>query len=436
MGSVIHVDRNAEAAVLGAVLLKPELIHETILTEDSFYQEDLRMIFKNMLALREDGKPIDTINIIHRLTPTEVEFVGGTSVFLNLIQHAKTPEYFYAHEVVVRENEFLRDAQKIYTDMHLQSMLFREPKEYTANLHEALDKLESKLIQENTTESIVNMLEDYDEQIYQRQKNGEVPGMPIISDTFDRKVGGAKKQDFIILGARPSVGKTAFAVNISRRASDSPKVDAVLVISIEMKRQDILDRILSGECRIEGRNLENGWLTEDEWNKYTHGSIHLRKKNILINDRSHQTVENIAREIKSLKKQHKNIMVIIDYLQLIQTEAKFPTRREEVTYIARKLKQTARDNDCPVICISSLKRAEKRPAMSDLKESGDIEFAADLIILLHRDDYFEKTAENNSPVSMIEVIVDKNRKGWTGVHEMIYERNYSSFSELERRYSA
>lgn len=434
--SKTHVDRNAEAAVLGAILIKPELLEDTILTEESFYLEDLKLIFKTMLVLREQQKPIDPINIVHRMTNEQISTIGGTRVFLDLIQHAGTADYFLSHESIVRENEFLRDAEQIYSDMQLQSMEFNEPKEYTSHLQESLEKLESKIIRENTTESVGEMLEDYDETIFARQKNGQVPGYPIISDQFDRKVGGAKKQDLIIIGARPSVGKTAFAVNIARMAGGSTKVDAVEFISIEMKKHDILDRIISGHSRIEGRNLENGWLTTEEWDRYTHGSIFLRQNNILINDKSHQTVENIVREIKALKKKHKEIMVIIDYLQEIQTERKFQSRREEITYITRRLKQAARDNDCPVICISSLRRGDKRPTMADLKESGDIEFAADLIILLHRDDYFEKTAENNKTYSMMEIIVDKNRKGWTGVHEMIYERNLSNFLEMDRRTGA
>lgn len=431
-----HVDRDAEAAVLGAILIKPELLEDTILTEESFYLEDLQLIFKTMLDLREQQKPIDAINIVHRLSNEQISIIGGTRVFMDLIHHAGTADYFLSHESIVRENEFLRDAEQIYSDLQFQSMDFREPKEYTAHLQESLEKLESKIIRENTTESVGEMLEDYDETIFSRQKNGQVPGYPIISDQFDRKVGGAKKQDLIIIGARPSVGKTAFAVNIARMAGGSIKVDAVEFISIEMKKHDILDRIISGHSRIEGKNIENGYLTTEEWSRYTHGSIFLRQNNILINDKSHQTVENIVREIKALKKKHKEIMVIIDYLQEIQTERKFQSRREEITYITRRLKQAARDNDCPVICISSLRRGDKRPTMADLKESGDIEFAADLIILLHRDDYFEKTAENNKTYSTMEIIVDKNRKGWTGVHEMIYERNLSNFLEMDRRTSA
>ncbi|MEK4191745.1 DnaB-like helicase C-terminal domain-containing protein [Paenibacillus sp. FSL L8-0323] len=434
--SKTHVDRNAEAAVLGAILLKPELLEDTILTEDSFCLDDLKLIFKTMLHLREQQKPIDTINIVHCLSNEQISYIGGTRVFLDLVNHAGSPDYFSSHETIVRENEFLRDAEQIYSDINLESLKFNDPKEYTAHLQEAIEKLESKIIKENTTESVSEMLENYDETIFERQKNGHVPGYPIISDQFDRKVGGAKKQDLIIIGARPSVGKTAFAVNIARMAGGSIKVDAVEFISIEMKKHDILDRIISGHSRIEGRNLENGYLTTEEWSRYTHGSIFLRQNNILINDKTHQTVENIVREIKALKKKHKEIMVIIDYLQEIQTERKFQSRREEVTYITRRLKQAARDYDCPVICISSLKRGEKRPTMADLKESGDIEFAADLIILLHRDDYFEKTVENNTTYSVMEVIVDKNRKGWTGVHEMVYERNLSNFLEMDRRETA
>lgn len=432
--SKVHVDRNAEAAVLGAILINPELIQDTILTPESFYQDDLGMIFKVMLQLKEEKQCIDAITITHRFEEEELRYIGAPSVFTNLIDFAGTTEMFSAHQRVVKENEFLRDAQKIYGDLQLQSLIYNKPEEFINNLQQASERLESKLIKENTTDSVKNMLEGYDEEILERQKSGVVPGFPIISDPFDKKVGGAKKQDLIIIGARPSVGKTAFAVNVARRSSASEKVDAVLFISIEMKRKDILDRIISGHSRIEGKNIENGWLTDQEWEKYTYGTISLNNSNILINDKSSQTVENIVREIKDLRKNHENILVIIDYLQEIQSERKFPTRREEITYITRTLKQAARDNDCPVICISSLKRGEKRPSMSDLKESGDIEFAADLIILLHRDDYFEKTVENTSPISLIEIIVDKNRKGWTGVHEMIYERNLSNFIETERRY--
>lgn len=431
-----RIDRDAEAAVLGAILLKPELIDQTILTESSFYQEDLKLIFKTMLALRESGTPVDVINIVHLLGNENIARIGGFSAFTALTQHTVTSGHFPSHEKIVKENEFLRDADELYIEMQLQSHKFSSPKEYLSNLQESLETLEGKLLKENVRHNIDDTMDGYDDEVLERTKNGKTPGYPIISNAFDDKIGGAKKQDLIIIGARPSVGKTAFAVNVARNTAASSKVDAVLIISIEMKNTDIVDRIIAGHCRIEGKHMENGWLTSEEWQRYTHGSAFLRQSNILINDRSHQTVEDIAREIKAVKAEHENLLVIVDYLQEVQTERKFSSRREEVTHITRKLKQAARDNDCPVICISSLKRGNDRPTMADLKESGDIEFAADLIMLLHRDDYAEKTAENTKTYSLMEIIVDKNRKGWTGVHEMIYERNFSNFLEVERRYSA
>lgn len=427
-----HFNREAEASVIGAILIKPELIHETILTPESFYQDDLGLIFRKMLELKDKQQHIDAITLTHSMESEQLRYIDAPSVFPNLAEFAETADHFFAHERVIRENEFLRDAQQIYRDMSLQAMVYEKPNEYLNTLHEATEKLESKLIKENTTYSVSDLLEGYEDEILDRQKNGKVPGAPSISPGLDKKIGGCKKQDLIVIGARPSVGKTAFAIQVSRKASESTKIDAVLFISIEMKAKDILDRAISGHSRIEGRNIENGWLTDEEWTRYTMGSITLRQRNIFINDKSHQTVENIVREIKAFRKQYENILVIIDYLQEIQTERKLPNRREEITYITRTLKQAARDNDCPVICISSLKRSDKRPSMQDLKESGDIEFAADIIILLHREDHAEKTAENTSPVSMIEVIVDKNRKGWTGVHEMVYERNFNSFADTER----
>lgn len=267
-------------------------------------------------------------------------------------------------------------------------------------------------------------------------RKGEITGVPTGFIELDRMTAGFQKNDLIIVAARPSVGKTAFALNIAQNVATKTD-ETVAIFSLEMGAEQLVMRMLCAEGNIDSQNLRTGSLTDDDWKKLTMAMGSLSNANIFIDDTPGIKITDIRSKCRRLKQEHGLGLVIIDYLQLIQGSGRSSeNRQQEVSEISRSLKALAREMEVPVIALSQLSRGveqrqDKRPMMSDIRESGSIEQDADIVAFLYREDYYDKETENKN---IIEIIIAKQRNGPTGTIQLAFAKEYNKFVNLERRY--
>jgi replicative DNA helicase len=279
------------------------------------------------------------------------------------------------------------------------------------------------------------LVEAYDNIEKLANRQGDITGIPTGFTELDRMTAGFQRNDLIIVAARPSVGKTAFALNIAQNVAT--KTDEVVAIfSLEMGAEQLVMRMLSSEGNINAQNLRTGDLSDEDWKKLTMAMGSLSNAQIYIDDTPGIRIAEMRAKCRRLKQERGLGMILIDYLQLIQGDGKADNRQQEVSEISRSLKALARELEVPVIALSQLSRSveqrqDKRPMMSDIRESGSIEQDADIVAFLYRDDYYDKETENKN---IIEIIIAKQRNGPVGTVQLAFAKEYSKFVNLERRY--
>lgn len=267
-------------------------------------------------------------------------------------------------------------------------------------------------------------------------RKGDVTGIPTGFAELDRMTAGFQRNDLIIVGARPSVGKTAFALNIAQNVATKTE-ENVAIFSLEMGAEQLVMRMLCAEGNINAQNLRTGSLTDEDWRKLTMAMGSLSNAGIYIDDTPGVRIGEIRSKCRRLKQEHGLGMILIDYLQLIQGDGRSgDNRQQEVSEISRSLKALARELKVPVIALSQLSRGveqrqDKRPMMSDIRESGSIEQDADIVAFLYRDDYYDKESENKN---IIEIIIAKQRNGPVGTVSLAFVKEYNKFVNLERRF--
>lgn len=422
----------SEQAALGSILKEPELIYESILSPEYFYDGSHQIIFETMLQMRDEDKRIDAVTIVSRLG-AKIADVGGVQYLVNLTDSVPSVQQFYQYEMIIKEKYLLR------TGMESMKKLYNEtpaaPGELANELLSIAETIGDQVRSDRGFNKIRDGLMQHFEQLENKKYNGIAAGISTVGNALDKITGKWQKQSLNIIAARPSVGKTAFMLqNAVRTAKEGM---AVAIFSLEQPEMQLYDRMISAECSLDGECIRTGNLTDNDWTKYTIGIANLADLKIYIDDKPGRTVQEIRAAVRKLKKVHPELIVFIDYLQLIQGGKKFGSRTEEVGYISSSLKQMARENDCPVIALAQLSRSveqrqDKRPMMSDLRESGNIEQDADTITFLYRDDYYNQETEKKN---IIECIVAKNRNGAVGTAEMVNMRNFGRFVELERVYA-
>mgnify|MGYP001495044459 FL=1 len=430
----------AEQAVLGAIFLEPEslLVASEILTPEDFYRVSHQKIFACMLSLNEDGKAVDIVTVTDELqAENQLENVGGISYLTELAGAVPTAANIEYYARIVSEKALLRRLIKTATD------IARDGYEREDDVESLLAEAERKILEvsnRNRTgdfQSIRDILVktyDYIELLHSRK--GEVTGIPTGFSELDRMTAGFQKNDLIIVAARPSVGKTAFALNIATNVATKTDHN-VAIFSLEMGAEQLVMRMLSSVGNINSQNLRTGNLTDEDWKKLTMAMGTLSNSGIFIDDTPGIRVADIRAKCRRLKQEHGLGMVIIDYLQLIQGNRRnVENRQQEVSEISRSLKALARELEVPVIALSQLSRSveqrqDKRPMMSDIRESGSIEQDADIVAFLYRDDYYDKETENKN---IIEIIIAKQRNGPTGTIQLAFAKEFNKFVNLERRY--
>ncbi|BFH71233.1 replicative DNA helicase [Paenibacillus dendritiformis] len=425
------VNHEAEQFVLGSILKKAELLSECKLKVEDFYSAGHQVLYEAMLEMQENEWPIEPMSIVQHLGE-RITDVGGVSYLMKLGAAVPSLRTFDFYIERVREASLRRTAVKTLRELLNESEAAENAEQLIATIQESASVLLKEIAPEKTFRPIGEILTDHEDMLIERQSKKGLTGVKTASSVLDKLTGGYQNQDLIIIAARPSVGKTAFMLNDAREAAKSGTVDAVGIISLEMPDLPVSERVLAAEGNIDGMKLRTGFLEDYDWSKYTMSRDMIATLPIYIDDSPGATIQDIRAKVQAFKKKHGRIIIYIDYLQLIKGGKRFANKTEEVGYISGQLKQIARENDCPIVVISSLsrnveQRQDKRPMMSDLRESGQIEFDADQIMFLYRDDYYDAETEKKN---IVEINVAKGRNTGTGMFEMLYLKNYSKFVDL------
>ena len=431
----------AEQAVLGAIFLEPSALTmaaELVLPDD-FYRAAHQKIFNCILNLSDRGEPIDLVTVTAELANLKLlEEVGGVSYLSDLANSVPTAANIEYYAKIVEEKSILRRLIRTATSI-AQDGYSRED-EVAGLLNEAEKQILEVSQRKNSGvfQNIKDVLvKTYDNIETLHNRKGEITGIETGFTELDRMTAGFQRNDLIIIAARPSVGKTAFALNIAQNVATKAR-ENVAIFSLEMGAEQLVMRMLCAEGNINAQNLRTGQLTAEDWSKLTMAMGSLSNAGIYIDDTPGVRVSEIRSKCRRLKQESGLGMILIDYLQLIQGSGRNggENRQQEVSEISRSLKALARELQVPVIALSQLSRGveqrqDKRPMMSDIRESGSIEQDADIVGFLYRDDYYDKESENKN---IIEIILAKQRNGPVGTVSLAFVKEYNKFVNLERRF--
>ena len=430
----------AEQAVLGAIFLEPSslILASEILIPEDFYRAAHQKIFNVMLKLNDEGKAVDLITVTEELAASKLlEDTGGVSYLSELAGSVPTAANIEYYARIVEEKSLLRRLIRTATGI-AQDGYTREDEVETL-LSEAEKSIMEVAQRKNA--GAFHYIKDvlvrtYDNIETMHNHVGDITGIATGFSELDRMTAGFQRNDLIIVGARPSVGKTAFALNIAQNVAVKTG-ENVAIFSLEMGAEQLVMRMLCAEGNIDAQRLRTGSLTDEDWGKLTMAMGSLSNAGIFIDDTPGVRVNEIRAKCRRLKQEHGLGMILIDYLQLILGSGRSgENRQQEVSEISRSLKQLARELQVPVIALSQLSRGveqrqDKRPMMSDIRESGSIEQDADIVAFLYRDDYYDKESENKN---IIEIIIAKQRNGPVGTVQLAFVKEYNKFVNLERRF--
>lgn len=441
LGFEMPQDFEAEQAVLGAIIKQGDLIERVreLMQGNEFIVDSHKRIFRAMVLMNEAEQPvaIDLLTLSSRFKDTEeIDIIGGVSYVSGLASSVPTTaniEHYIARVLDKYTRRKIIEESRLHIEQALES---RDINSVLANMQTSVMTIADQAAPTREFKAMKVVLMDVYENLEHRYNNrglnGGVTGIPSGFVDLDKMTSGFQKFDLIIVAARPSVGKTAFALNIGQNVAQ--KIDeAVAIFSLEMSASQLAQRMLCAEGNIDASRVRTGYFEGDDWEKVSTAMGILSESNIYIDDSPSLTVHEIRSKCRRLKKEKGLGIVIIDYLQLIAGRGK-ENRQQEVSEISRMLKQMARELEVPVIALSQLSRGveqrqDKRPMLSDLRESGSIEQDADIVAFLYRDDYYDKESEKKNT---IEIILAKQRNGPVGTVELAFLKNYNKFVSLSR----
>lgn len=435
--NVLPHDLLAEQAVLGSIFLDPDKIHiaSEYLTKDSFFKLSHGMLFNIMQELSDRGDPIDPVSVKSALDSIgQFEQVGGMAFLASLINAVPTSAHIEHYSKVVSEKS---RAREVIEDL---SQSISSVYDGQKDLNEILSQTEQKLStisneQKKGFRTIIDVIDSTQSILDERsQKVGDVTGTSTGFTDFDQITTGLHEDNLIIIAARPAMGKTAFALNIAQNvAKNSDK--AVAIFSLEMGAESLVERMLSAEGLIPSYHVRTGNLTESEWRRMISAQERLARGKIFIDDTAGVKISEIRSKAKRLAQENDGLgLIVIDYLQLIEGRGR-ENRQQEVSEISRQLKILAKELKVPVIALSQLSRGvdqrnDKRPILSDLRESGSIEQDADIVAFLYREAYYKRD-EQEEPDNVTELILEKNRHGSLGTVQLFFLKEYAKFSNKE-----
>lgn len=428
----------AEKSVLGAILLDKEALFDVmeILKENDFYSEAHKEIFRAAAEIFRRNEPVDTLTVTEELRKRKsVEMVGGRAYIAFLSTAVPSTANAAQYAKIIAEKAILRRLISVASDIIEKS--YQEK----MDPGDVLDQAEKDIFeiaqakQSKDFEPLKNILWKNIQMIDEMaQKEGSLTGLTTGFIDLDEKTSGLQKSDLIILAARPAMGKTAFALNIAQQAAIKSNAK-VLIFSLEMGREQLGQRMLSMESRVEMQKLRTGNVDRKDWDNIHLALDKLSQADIFIDDTPGVNVMEIRNKCRRLKAEKGLDLVVIDYLQLMASDGRSESRQQEVSTMSRFLKLLAREMDCPVIVLSQLSRAvesrtPKTPQLSDLRESGSIEQDADIVVFLYRDEYYNP--DTTEKPNVCDVIIAKQRSGTTGTVELTWLGKYTRFADKSR----
>jgi len=427
----------AEQAVLGGVFQSNTMFHELVdfVDADDFYSPAHRTIFQGFIDLYNKQRPIDLVTVKDYLESTgTLDTIGGPVYLFELADSVVSSANALHHAKIVRDKAILRKlidaSSNIITNCYeagdVDELLGESEKEIfnIAQAQTATNQLDSKRLLDRVFEDLTKKYEN----------KSSITGIPTQYHDFDNMTAGLQKSDLIIMAGRPSMGKTAFALNVALRAAARAEAPTV-VFSLEMSMEQLMTRLLAVQGKVGLQNLRTGYLEDSDWQKlYAAGDV-LSQAPLFIDDTPALSTLELQARCRRLKAEHGLSLIIIDYLQLMRASGRTDSREQEISEISRTLKALAKELNVPVIALSQLnrkveERTDKRPMMSDLRESGAIEQDADIIVFLYRDAAYNKS-EDNPLKNHCEIIIAKQRNGPVGKCELFFKKEYTLFENMD-----
>ena len=440
LGKVPPHDIEAEQAIIGSMLTDKDAVISAIevLKEEDFYREDNRAIYQAILNLYNRAEPIDIITVKAELESMgKFDQIGGLEYLAGLPEKVPTTANASKYIKIVEEKSTLRNLIRTANEI---IELGYDPMQEVEEIMEGAEKRIFNLMQNKNQKGYTPikdvLVESFTqlEELYNRKQH--ITGVPSGFTELDNRTAGFHNSDLILIAARPAMGKSAFALNIATNAAVKAKVP-VAIFSLEMSKEQMVNRILCSEAMVDSNKVRTGRLEEEDWTKLAGSIGPLSEAQIYIDDTPGISVMEIRAKCRKLKLEKNLEMVVIDYLQLVQgSNKRGGTREQEISEISRSLKILAKEINVPVIALSQLSRAveqrpDHRPMLSDLRESGAIEQDADIVMFLYRDDYYNPDSEKKD---IAEVIIAKQRAGSLGTVDLLWLGSYTKFVNLERRF--
>ena len=440
-------DKDAEQAVLGAVFLSQDALIEAMeyVEADDFYQHANQLVFQAMMNLNDEEEPVDVVTVQNELDrQNQIEDIGGVSYLAELANAVPTAANTSYYAKIVKNKSVLR--RLINAATSIVSRSFEEDEDVDS----IIDQSEKDImdVSENRNHKGFRRISDVVKSSFEEidklyDQDSDVTGLSTGYKDLDAMTTGLHKDELIILAARPGVGKTAFALNLAQNAATKSNA-TVAIFSLEMGAEQLVNRMLCSEGSIDANSLRTGKLDENQWNSLVVAMGSLSRTNVYIDDTPGVKMAEISSKCRRLLKESGKLdLVIVDYLQLIEGTGQ-ENRQQEVSVISRGMKKLAKELHVPIIALSQLSRGvearqDKRPMLSDIRESGSIEQDADIVAFLYRDDYYrDEDGDDNDnqedpedqDVGEVEVIVSKNRSGPRGTAKLLFVKSYNKFSSI------
>ncbi len=427
----------AEQSVIGSMIMDRDAIiaASEILTSEDFYQHQYGVLYDAMMELFNEGKPVDLITLQNKLKEKEVPPELCSIEFISdLIRSVPTSANVRYYANIVSEKALLRRLIKVTEGITNQCYL---DKEKVDAILEDTEKEVFNIIQNRGSGDFVSIkdivIQSLDNIEAASRNKGSVTGIATGFYDLDYKMAGLQPSDLILIAARPSMGKTAFVLNIAEYVAVKSKVTTA-IFSLEMSKNQLVNRILAMNSRVDSQAIRSGDLNDDDWAKLMESARSVGESGLIIDDTPGISITELRSKCRKFKLEHNLGLVIIDYLQLMSGGKKTESRQQEISEISRSLKALAREINCPVIALSQLSRAveqrpDKRPMLSDLRESGAIEQDADVVMFIYRDDYYNRDSEE---AGVSEIIIGKQRNGPTGTVKLAWLSQFTKFANLER----
>ena len=436
LGRIPPQSIEAEQAILGSMLLEKEIVPviAEIITGEDFYREDNREIFDAIMDLFNKGEPVDVVTVPERLKIKGLlERIGGYDYIISLANSVPTTANAKNYAHIVEEKAILRRLIKASND--IVNMGYESSKE-VSHILDTAEKNIFDILQKRNIKGYLPikdvLIEAFNrlEELY--NKKGFITGVPTRFIDLDYKTSGLQNSDLILVAARPSMGKTSLALNIAQNVGVFSKIP-VAIFSMEMSKEQIVNRMLCSEAMIDSQKIRTGKINENDWEKIANTLGPLSEAPIYIDDTPGITMTEIRAKCRRMKLEKNIGLIIIDYLQLMQGSRRFENRQQEISELSRSLKILAKEINVPVVTLSQLSRSpearsDHRPMLSDLRDSGAIEQDADIVIFIYRDDYYNPDSEDKD---IAELIVAKHRNGSTGTIKLKWFGEYTKFVNIE-----